>query len=214
MQKRLMVLIACVAVSLAASPWCCTRATANRPGQSGRGCTPKTATSKITHVTVYPNSALVTREVEVPAGAGTIELVVTPLPEHTVNSSLYSEGADGIRVLTMRFRTRPVKEDTREEVRKLEDEAKKLRPERPEASGRHEGVSGKHGPAHQARRLHHRQHQQRHREGQARQRRDHRPGQVPHGRPRREDEGTGRPATAARRQQGEGRVRRAQAAAK
>ena len=57
---------------------------------------------------------------------GHLELVVTPLPPHTVNSSLYTEGTDGIRVLTTRFRTRPVKEDTREEVRKLEDEIKKL----------------------------------------------------------------------------------------
>jgi hypothetical protein len=87
---------------------------------------PKVAASRITHVTVYPDSALVTREVEVPGGAGTVELVVTPLPERTVNSSLYSEGGEGIRVLTTRFRSRPVKENTREEVRKLEDEVKKL----------------------------------------------------------------------------------------
>src|SRR5262249_45037497 len=38
----------------------------------------------------------------------------------------YSEGSDGIRVLTTRYRTRPIKEDTREEVRKLESERKKL----------------------------------------------------------------------------------------
>src|SRR6516162_3341361 len=87
---------------------------------------PKIAASRIMHVTVYPDSALVTREVEVPAGAGTVELVVSPLPERTVNSSLYSESAEGIRVLTTRFRSRPVKENTREEVRKLEDEVKKL----------------------------------------------------------------------------------------
>jgi hypothetical protein len=87
---------------------------------------PKPAASRITHVTVYPDSALVTREVEVPAGNGLFELVVTPLPQHVLNSSLYSEGSNGTRVLTTRFRTRPVKEDTREEVRKLEDEAKKL----------------------------------------------------------------------------------------
>jgi hypothetical protein len=62
----------------------------------------------------------------VPAGIGTVELVVTPLPQHTVTSSLYSEGGDGLRVLTTRFRSRPVLEDTREEVRKIEDEAKKL----------------------------------------------------------------------------------------
>jgi len=88
--------------------------------------TPKTANSRVVHVTVYPNSALVTREVDVPAGTGIVELVVTPMPAQTVNSSLYSEGSDGIRVLTTRFRTRPIKEDTREEVRKLEDEIRKL----------------------------------------------------------------------------------------
>src|SRR5580700_1809775 len=87
---------------------------------------PKTAASRIAQVTVYPNSALITREVEVPAGMGNMELVVNPLPQFTLNSSLYSEGSDGIRVLTTRFRTRPVKEDTREEVRKLETESKKL----------------------------------------------------------------------------------------
>src|SRR5262249_7589421 len=87
---------------------------------------PKAAASRITHVTIYPNSALVTREVEGPAGAGILGLVVTARPQHTLNSSLYSEGTDGIRVLTTRYRTRPVREDTREEVRKLEDELKKL----------------------------------------------------------------------------------------
>lgn len=87
---------------------------------------PKASPSRIVHVTVYPDSALVTREVDVPPGAGLQELVVTPLPPHTVNSSLYSEGTDGIRVLATRFRTRPIREDTREEVRKLDDEAAKL----------------------------------------------------------------------------------------
>jgi hypothetical protein len=100
--------------------------TADEPQPANVEAPPKIAASRITHVTVYPDSALVTREVEVPGGRGTIELVVTPLPERTVNSSLYSESADGIRVLTTRFRTRPVKENTREEVRKLEDQAKKL----------------------------------------------------------------------------------------
>src|SRR5215510_10469329 len=69
---------------------------------------PKTATSRIIQVTVYQNNALVTREVDVPEGEGSFELVVTPLPPQTVNNSLYSEGADGIRVLTTRFRSRPI----------------------------------------------------------------------------------------------------------
>jgi hypothetical protein len=87
---------------------------------------PKIAGSRVVAVTVYPNSALVTREVEVPEGAGIVELVVNPLPPQTVNSSLYSEGSNGLRILTTRYRMRPIKEDTREEVRKLEAQLKQL----------------------------------------------------------------------------------------
>src|SRR5215471_545842 len=86
----------------------------------------KLAASRIAHVTVYQNNALVTREVDVPEGTGTLELVVSPLPAQTVNTSLYSEGAEGMRVLTTRFRLRPAKEDTREEVRRLENQLREL----------------------------------------------------------------------------------------
>jgi uncharacterized protein (TIGR02231 family) len=85
---------------------------------------PRNAPSRISQVTVYQNTALVTREVDVPAGTGTQELVVTPLPPTTMNNSLYSEGTDGILVLATRFRTRAIQEDTREEVRKLEAQLK------------------------------------------------------------------------------------------
>src|SRR3954452_13471596 len=64
----------------------------------------KLAASRLIHVTVYQNNALVTREVDVPEGPGTMELVVSPLPAQTVNTSLYSEGSEGMRVLTTRFR--------------------------------------------------------------------------------------------------------------
>lgn len=87
---------------------------------------PRIAASKIVHVTVYPDSALISREVDVPAGTGLMELVVNPLPEATLASTLYTESAEGLRVLTTRFRSRAVREDTREEVRKLEDEIKGL----------------------------------------------------------------------------------------
>jgi uncharacterized protein (TIGR02231 family) len=86
----------------------------------------KLTTSRIVGVTVYSSSALVTREVDVPEGPGTFELTVTPLPPATVNSSLYTEGAENIRVLATRFRTRAVLEDTREDVRQLQDELKQL----------------------------------------------------------------------------------------
>ena len=86
----------------------------------------KSAASRVTAVTVYQTSALVTREVDVPEGAGSIELVVASLPPRVVDTSLYSEGTDGIRVLATRARTRAVKEDTRDEVRKLQTQIKDL----------------------------------------------------------------------------------------
>jgi len=85
----------------------------------------KNAISKIEKVTVYPNNALVTREVEVPAGTGLIELIVNPMPSRIVPNTMYSEGGNGLRVLTTRFSTRQVLEDTSEERRKLEAEMEK-----------------------------------------------------------------------------------------
>ncbi len=87
---------------------------------------PRPASSRIVAVTVYQGQALVTREVGVPEGQGVIELVVTPMPATTVENSLYTEGADGVRVLSTRFRTRAVREDTRAEVRAKEAEIRKL----------------------------------------------------------------------------------------
>src|SRR5262249_49068227 len=85
---------------------------------------PATAASHITAVTVYQGSALVTRAVAVPAGGGGMEVLGVAVPAETVDSSLYSEGDDGLRVLSTRFRSRALKEDNREEVRKKENEIK------------------------------------------------------------------------------------------
>jgi hypothetical protein len=87
---------------------------------------PRSTPSKIVAVTVYRGQALVTREVTVPEGDGTIELVVTPMPAQTVDGSLFTEGTEGLRVLATRFRTRAVKEDTRQDVRVQEEAIKKL----------------------------------------------------------------------------------------
>ncbi len=86
----------------------------------------KIAPSKVAAVTVYPNNALVTREVHAAGGPGRVEIVVSPLPLTTIPSSLYAEGSEGIRVLTTRFRSRPVVEDTRADVRKLNEEIQTL----------------------------------------------------------------------------------------
>jgi uncharacterized protein (TIGR02231 family) len=95
----------------------------------------KIAPNRIASVTVYPNSALITREVDVPEGQGTIELIVSPLPPATIQTSLYSEGSDGARVMTTRFRTRSIPEDTRVEVLKLQDELRQLQQAREKLDG-------------------------------------------------------------------------------
>ena len=85
---------------------------------------PAVSPSRITAVTVYQGTGLVTREVDVPGGPGLMELVVSPLSPETIDGSLFTESSDGIRVLTTRYRTRAVKEDTREAVRKIEKQIK------------------------------------------------------------------------------------------
>jgi hypothetical protein len=94
--------------------------------QADKQPAPKIAKSKIDKVTVYPQNALVTREVEVPDGSGLIELTITPMPDQIVPSTMYSEAGNGLRVLTTRFSTRQVLEDTSEERRKLEAEKEQL----------------------------------------------------------------------------------------
>ena len=65
-------------------------------------------------------------EVSVPEGDGTLELLVTPLPAQAEDRSLYTEGAEGLRVLSTRFRTDAVKDDTRQDVRAKEESISKL----------------------------------------------------------------------------------------
>src|SRR5262245_972240 len=95
-------------------------------GQDPQPADVKPAPSKVTAVTVYQTTALVTRDVTAPDAVGQTEVVVSSLPPSTMQSSLYAEGADGIRVMSTRFRSRAIAEDTREEVRKLEARIKEL----------------------------------------------------------------------------------------
>jgi uncharacterized protein (TIGR02231 family) len=82
--------------------------------------------SQVSAVTVYPLTAMVTREAEVPAGKGAVELTVSPLPPAAILSSLNAEGSEGVRVLSTRFRSRTVTSDNREAIRKLQDELEVL----------------------------------------------------------------------------------------
>lgn len=78
-------------------------------------------------VTVYRGQALVTRLVDVPPAkalaeaAGTVrELVVTDLPSKIRPESIHAESTGALTVRSVRFRQRPVVQDTREEVRKID----------------------------------------------------------------------------------------------
>ena len=102
---------------------------AQRSSRDETAAVPKRAVSRIIEVTVYQGEALVTREVQVPEGEGTVELTVGPLPEQTVERSLFTESLDGSRVLSTRFRSRAIPSDTRQEVRSKQAQIKQLEAE-------------------------------------------------------------------------------------
>lgn len=83
---------------------------------------PQTTRGRLDAVTVYRGQALVTREVDVGGPAGLTELIVTDLPSRVVPGSLYAESAGGLSVRSVQFRTRPVSQDVRDDVRKIDDE--------------------------------------------------------------------------------------------
>ncbi|RIK84463.1 MAG: hypothetical protein DCC67_04975, partial [Planctomycetota bacterium] len=94
----LLVLVACGRFSLAAEP----------------------ITGKVTHVTLYRGQAQVTRLAAIDGAAGRLEVVVSNLPEQIVPNSLFAEGDDNVEIRAVRFRTRAVGEEPREEVRALD----------------------------------------------------------------------------------------------
>ena len=61
----------------------------------GAGVAVTVTPSRVAAVTVYPVSAMVTREADVPAGKGIVELTISPLPAAAVISSLNAEGSEG-----------------------------------------------------------------------------------------------------------------------
>src|SRR2546426_5595511 len=95
--------VLCLPVVAAFAPMLWSDDKAQVSQEAGKQSAPQIARNRIDKVTVYPNSALVTRELEVPAGTGLVELTVTPMPDRIVPSTMYSEGSTGLRVLTTRF---------------------------------------------------------------------------------------------------------------
>lgn len=75
---------------------------------------------RVVAVTVFQGQALVTREVELPAAEGLVEVIVTDLPERLLPGSLYAEPGEGVEVRSVRARVRPTDEAPREEIQELE----------------------------------------------------------------------------------------------
>lgn len=86
----------------------------------------KTDGGKITKVTVYRGQALVTRELQVELPLGTAELVAGRLPEHIIPESLHAQTQNHLKILSVRYRQRAVREDTREEVKALDHKIQTL----------------------------------------------------------------------------------------
>src|SRR5262245_45481044 len=75
---------------------------------------------RVTNVTLYRGQAQITRAVPIDGDPGSLEIVVGNLPEQVVPDSLFAEGSDAVEIRAVRFRTRAVGEEPREEVRKLD----------------------------------------------------------------------------------------------
>lgn len=90
---------------------------------------PAVAEGRIVRVTLYRGQALVTREVPLPARAGMVEVVVPDMPAGVIPDSLYAEAGEGVEVRAVRFRTRAVGEEPREEVRALDTQIETVRRE-------------------------------------------------------------------------------------
>jgi len=85
-----------------------------------------TSAGRIEAVTVYRGQAQVTRVVDAPKAAGLHEIVVTDLPAYILPGSLAAEAGSGLEVRSVRFRTRAVEADVREEVRKIDEQMRAL----------------------------------------------------------------------------------------
>lgn len=96
---------------------------------------PTSTRGRIEAVTVYRGQALVTRAVDLANAAGLAEVVVTDLPARVLPGSLYADGGTGVSVRSVQFRTRPVSEDVREDVRKIDAEIAALNDRLAELNG-------------------------------------------------------------------------------
>lgn len=88
---------------------------------------PVPATGPVTSVIVYRGQALVTRSLTIPRAGGEMELLVENLPEKILPESLYAQSDGTFSVLSVRYRERVVREDTRQEVTTLQQQIEAVR---------------------------------------------------------------------------------------
>jgi len=81
---------------------------------------PPATTGTISKVTVYRGQAQVTRSIDADLPEGASELVITNLPEKIIPESLYAQTSGKVKVLSVRYREKAVRQDTREEVKLLD----------------------------------------------------------------------------------------------
>jgi len=86
-----------------------------------------TTTGTITEVTVYRGQALVTRTIKADLSQGTSELIVENLPAGIVPESLYAQTSGNLKILSVRYRERAVREDTRQEVKELDEQIEEVK---------------------------------------------------------------------------------------
>jgi len=103
------------------------------PGKMGSA-----TTGTITKVTVYRGQALVTRTIKADLPQGTSELIITDLPAKIVPESLYAQTSGNLKILSVRYRERAVKEDTRQEVKQLDEQIENLKNEIRHAERNHQ----------------------------------------------------------------------------
>jgi len=82
----------------------------------------QTADGTISDVIVYHGRALVTRTIELEKAGGDMELLIEDLPERILPESIYAQAANGIQVLSVRYRVKQIERDMRAEVRVIEEQ--------------------------------------------------------------------------------------------
>jgi uncharacterized protein (TIGR02231 family) len=87
------------------------------------------AAGRVSDVTLYRGQAQITRTIEIPAGVEEYELVVTGLPVAALPDSLFAQGSEGVEVRAVRYRSRAVGKEPREEVRKIDEEIRRIEDE-------------------------------------------------------------------------------------